>query len=546
MSSSPAVILAAPSPVGTPTAPVPLAVRMEVDPAVVTQHAPTFFDVLAESSLPLPEAAIQLSDELETVEPPDRSAEDAARDGWLELLAHATSQPVAPPTAEVLAVAVPVGTASVATAANTTRVEAMQETAVASQVLAPATAGAPSSTRVTADLQRMVAPPPAARALPPDEEPELVSKVAIPRAATREPAMPQQRPIAPAPTQPVIAPTPANLPTNPAPQASAVPQVSAVPQASAVPLIAAAAEPAPVVATVIQADSLPTRQRSTVQRAVNASVDWSAPVSPLPSLRRPFEPVGKPVSAAALPLTSAAPDSELPVQSTATREPGVAAPIATAPVSAPVVAVAVPANPGTPVTQGNAIGIPQADASKLRSDETADVSEWGELTASSEHRAAPRASSVDRAPQLQARHATLTLSQPLGTAAWTTELATRVSLLVRSAKQSATLKLNPADLGPVEVRISVRESDASVTFVAAHADTRAALEQAMPKLRDMLASQGLALADSAVFADSQRSFNSSQPQPQRAGNEAAPRDERPLEAAEAAKGPGASLLDIYA
>ncbi|HPF25486.1 MAG TPA: hypothetical protein PK159_02755 [Steroidobacteraceae bacterium] len=99
MSSSPAVILAAPSPVGTPTAPVPLAVRMEVDPAVVTQHAPTFFDVLAESSLPLPEAAIQLSDELETVEPPDRSAEDAARDGWLELLAHATSQPVAPPTA---------------------------------------------------------------------------------------------------------------------------------------------------------------------------------------------------------------------------------------------------------------------------------------------------------------------------------------------------------------------------------------------------------------------------------------------------------------
>jgi len=72
---------------------------MEVDPAVVTQHAPTFFDVLAESSLPLPEAAIQLSDELETVEPPDRSAEDAARDGWLELLAHATSQPVAPPTA---------------------------------------------------------------------------------------------------------------------------------------------------------------------------------------------------------------------------------------------------------------------------------------------------------------------------------------------------------------------------------------------------------------------------------------------------------------
>ncbi len=98
----------------------------------------------------------------------------------------------------------------------------------------------------------------------------------------------------------------------------------------------------------------------------------------------------------------------------------------------------------------------------------------------------------------------------------------------------------------MEVRISVRESDASVTFVAAHADTRAALEQAMPKLRDMLASQGLALADSAVFADSQRGFNSSQREPQRTGHQAAPQNERPLEAPEAAKRPGASLLDLYA
>ncbi|MCB1625625.1 MAG: hypothetical protein KDI32_13615, partial [Pseudomonadales bacterium] len=47
----------------------PTAVMMEL----AEVHAPTFFDLLAGSKLPLPEAAIQLSEELEAAEPPDRT-----------------------------------------------------------------------------------------------------------------------------------------------------------------------------------------------------------------------------------------------------------------------------------------------------------------------------------------------------------------------------------------------------------------------------------------------------------------------------------------
>lgn len=97
-------------------------------------------------------------------------------------------------------------------------------------------------------------------------------------------------------------------------------------------------------------------------------------------------------------------------------------------------------------------------------------------------------------------HAVLQLSQPVGTPSWQHELATRVTWLVRGAEQGATLNLSPADLGPVEVRISVREGEATVSFTAAHADTRAALDAALPRLRDMFASQGLLLTEGSVSA----------------------------------------------
>ena len=62
-------------------------------------------------------------------------------------------------------------------------------------------------------------------------------------------------------------------------------------------------------------------------------------------------------------------------------------------------------------------------------------------------------------------------------------------------KRTTSLRLWPEHLGPLEVRITMNDDQASVWFGAAHADTRAAIENALPRLRELFASQGLSLTD---------------------------------------------------
>jgi len=96
------------------------------------------------------------------------------------------------------------------------------------------------------------------------------------------------------------------------------------------------------------------------------------------------------------------------------------------------------------------------------------------------------------------------LHQSVGSTAWAQEIATRVNLMAEHGRHTASLRLSPEHLGPVEIRISISEDQASVWFGAAHADTRAALEAALPRLREMFSAQGLSLADSGVFHDAPR------------------------------------------
>lgn len=102
------------------------------------------------------------------------------------------------------------------------------------------------------------------------------------------------------------------------------------------------------------------------------------------------------------------------------------------------------------------------------------------------------------------------LRAPIGTPAWTDELGSRVTWMVERGEQVASLRLSPENLGPLEVRIAVREGETTVWFGAAQADTRAALEQSLPRLKEMLGASGLALANAGVFSqtprDPQRGF----------------------------------------
>lgn len=98
--------------------------------------------------------------------------------------------------------------------------------------------------------------------------------------------------------------------------------------------------------------------------------------------------------------------------------------------------------------------------------------------------------------------------------AWSQGLGERLLLMADKGLQSATIKLHPEQLGPMQIRIQVDEDGtAQVLFSAHHAQTRDALELAIPRLRDMFAEQGLSLmqanVDSGRSTFAQRDFASS-------------------------------------
>lgn len=78
-------------------------------------------------------------------------------------------------------------------------------------------------------------------------------------------------------------------------------------------------------------------------------------------------------------------------------------------------------------------------------------------------------------------------------------LGAQLSILARNGVTEARLHLNPAELGPVWVQISVNGQAARVDMAAEHMLTRQALEQSMPALASALRESGLTLTGGGVF-----------------------------------------------
>lgn len=78
-------------------------------------------------------------------------------------------------------------------------------------------------------------------------------------------------------------------------------------------------------------------------------------------------------------------------------------------------------------------------------------------------------------------------------------LTQQVSVMARDGIQQARISLNPAELGPVELRVVVRNDEASVQLAAHTAAVREILEDALPRLREQFEQSGMRLSDSSVF-----------------------------------------------
>jgi flagellar hook-length control protein FliK len=91
----------------------------------------------------------------------------------------------------------------------------------------------------------------------------------------------------------------------------------------------------------------------------------------------------------------------------------------------------------------------------------------------------------------------------LGTTAWDNQVSQKVVWMVGGADQVASLTLNPPDLGPVQVVLNVNNDQATVAFSSATPEVREALENAMPRLREMLGDAGVTLGEASVSANMQ-------------------------------------------
>ena len=97
----------------------------------------------------------------------------------------------------------------------------------------------------------------------------------------------------------------------------------------------------------------------------------------------------------------------------------------------------------------------------------------------------------------------LPITVPLKDFAWSGEFVGRMSLMVKGGLQEASIQLNPPELGRMEVKLSTDGDQVKIMFTVQHAAAREAIEQAMPRLREMLEQSGLQLAQSDVADQSQ-------------------------------------------
>ena len=146
----------------------------------------------------------------------------------------------------------------------------------------------------------------------------------------------------------------------------------------------------------------------------------------------------------------------------------------------------------TPVVNGNAVDV-QAIA--------------GLADASSKHDAAsaldnmpttPVMAHAGDAPQVAAPPVQLQSTQVATTPAFAQELGDQIAWLGGQNIQQARIRLHPADLGQLDVKVSVEHGKVDVAFTAQHPGAVTAVQQTLSQLDAMLAHHGLSLGHAEV------------------------------------------------
>jgi flagellar hook-length control protein FliK len=103
-----------------------------------------------------------------------------------------------------------------------------------------------------------------------------------------------------------------------------------------------------------------------------------------------------------------------------------------------------------------------------------------------------------RAPAQPVR---LDVAAPVTSRDFGQEVGNRIVWMATQNRQVAELRIDPPELGPVEVRLSISNDQANLSFHSPHATVRDALHASLPRLQDMLQGLGITLGQVSVGAE---------------------------------------------
>jgi flagellar hook-length control protein FliK len=107
----------------------------------------------------------------------------------------------------------------------------------------------------------------------------------------------------------------------------------------------------------------------------------------------------------------------------------------------------------------------------------------------------PRTESMHRAAPLSTA-----VSVPVQNTRWADSFSERVVWITGQNVQAAEIHIEPPQLGPIEVRVSITNDQANLMFTAPHAVAREAIQTSLPRLQEMLVDSGLTLGNVSVGA----------------------------------------------
>jgi flagellar hook-length control protein FliK len=134
----------------------------------------------------------------------------------------------------------------------------------------------------------------------------------------------------------------------------------------------------------------------------------------------------------------------------------------------------------------------------------------------------------------------MAVATPLNQPGWADDVGHQISWLADQGMSKAELVLTPPHLGRIEITLEIGSDLSTAQFVTANPQVREALEQAMPRLREMLADGGISLGEANVSSD----------QPSREGQGGEQRNQRGRDSSELAVSQtarrGTGLVDLFA